>query len=96
MKTTFNRRRIRKAVTRKPLPVPIPSDLAEALQVDASFISKVNNAKTPVPLDFAIDVMKLAVTDERLTGLSLLDMKPELKPAMPFLCGVVRRRKSPQ
>lgn len=78
---------------RAPLPVVIPLDLADVLGVHFTFISKINNGHIPVPLDFAIRVLWLALNDERLAGLTLLDMKPELGVAIPYLCSAKHRRK---
>jgi DNA-binding transcriptional regulator YdaS (Cro superfamily) len=76
----------------KPIPVPIPLDLAEALGVHPSNLSHTNAGRRRLPIDKCIHLMKIAETDERLTGLCFVHLRPELKRALPWLCKGKGRR----
>lgn len=71
----------------KPLPIPIPLDLADELQTLPSNICHMNAGRRPVPFLTAIKLMEIARTDKRLTGLCLTHLRPEQKLAIPYLCG---------
>ena len=77
----------------KPLPVPIPFDLAEALEVHPSNISHVNAGRRKLPFNKCIWLMDIAQSDNRLTGLCFIHLRPELKPALPYLCPKKKSRK---
>jgi hypothetical protein len=70
----------------KPIPVPIPLDLAEALEIHPSNLSHVNAGRRRLPIDKCIRLLEIAETDPRLTGLCFIHLRPELKPAVPWLC----------
>lgn len=76
----------------KPLPVPIPADLAGAIGTHPSNISHWNKGDRPIPYLKCIRIMELAETDDRLTGLCLIHLRPELKLAKPWLCKKKGRR----
>lgn len=75
----------------KPLPIPIPPDLAEAIGAHPSDISHWNKGERPIPFLKCIRIMELAENDGRLTGLCLIHLQPKLKLALPYLC---RKKKS--
>lgn len=70
----------------KPLPIPIPKDLAEVLKVHPSNLSHVNAGRRTLAVAKAIQLMKISLTDERLTGLAYYHLRPEQKPAHPYVC----------
>jgi len=71
----------------KPLPHPIPLDYAEALQYDPSNISHINAGRRRLTPKWRIlKVMASALTDERLRGLSVFDLAPDLKDFLPYIC----------
>lgn len=70
----------------KPIPIQIPLDLAGALDIHPSNLSHVNAGRRYLPIGKCIMVMKIAETDDRLTGLCFCHLRPELKPALPWLC----------
>jgi hypothetical protein len=70
----------------KPLPIPIPLDLADVLDTDPSNICHMNAGRRPVPYFTAIRIMELAKYDSRLTKLELTDLRPEQELARPYLC----------
>ena len=67
----------------RPLPVPIPPDLADAIDTHPSNISHWNKGDRPIPFPKAIRIMEIAETDERLTGLCLIHLRPEQKLVKP-------------
>lgn len=73
---------------RPPLPIPIPTDLAGELGYDPSFISHWNAGRKPIPIKAILKVMEIAAQDERLAGISILHLLPEIKPIMPFICAI--------
>ncbi len=70
----------------KPIPVPIPLDLAGALGVHPSNLSHVNAGRRHLSVPKAIQLMGLALTDDRLIGLSYYHLRPEQKAAHPYVC----------
>ena len=70
----------------KPLPIPIPYDLADALEIDPSNICHINAGRRRLTMDKCIILMELSLGDKRLTGLCFIHLRPELKPALPYLC----------
>lgn len=70
----------------KSLPIPIPADLADALETIPSNISHWNAGRRPIPFLKCIRIMELAQNDDRLTGLCLIHLVPKLKLALPYLC----------
>ena len=68
----------------KPLPVPIPMDLADKLEVTRSFLSHVNAGRKMFSVLKAVEVMKLE--DDRLTGLHFTDLRPDLTLAAKWIC----------
>jgi hypothetical protein len=70
----------------KPLPVPIPLDLADEIGVDASFISHVNAGRKRLPIERCNKVMKLSLVDSRLTGIHFLHLRPELEKSQNYIC----------
>jgi hypothetical protein len=77
----------------KPLPFPIPPDLAGAIGTHPSNISHWNKGDRPIPYLKAIRIMELAEDDDRLFGLCLIHLRPELKLAVPHLCPKKKGRK---
>ena len=77
----------------KPLPVPIPYDLAEELEVQPSNLCHINAGRRRLPIDKCIRLMEIALKDDRLAGLSFVDLRPELKPAVPWICKKTPRRR---
>jgi len=74
-----------------PIPVQIPLDLAEALEVHPSNLSHCNAGRRRLPIVKCIQLMEIALDDPRLTGLCFIHLRPELKPALPWLCKVKGR-----
>ena len=68
----------------KPLPVPIPLDLADKLGVTRSFLSHVNVGRKIFSVSKAVTVMKMS--DNRLTGLHFTDLRPDLILAAEWIC----------
>jgi hypothetical protein len=60
----------------KPLLVPIPLDLADALEVDRSFLSHVNAGRKHLSPPKACKVMEISLTDPRLTGIHYFHLRP--------------------
>jgi predicted transcriptional regulator len=58
----------------KPLPVPIPTDLAEMLGVHPSKISHTNAGRRRLTVEQAIRLMQKSLTDSRLKGLHIMDL----------------------
>ena len=80
-------------VLMKPLPVPIPYDLAEELGVQPSNLCHINHGRRRLPIAKCIRLMQIALEDDRLAGLSFVDLRPELKPAVPWICQKTPRRR---
>jgi hypothetical protein len=76
----------------RPLPIPIPPDLAGEIGTHPSNISRWNKGERPIPFLKSIRIMELAEDDERLFGLCLIHLRPELKLAKPYLC--LKKKKS--
>jgi hypothetical protein len=70
---------------RRPLPLPLPLDIAGILGVDRSFIRHINTGRKPIPLLMAVKIMELRGLDGRLSSIKFLDLKPELRVAVPYL-----------
>ena len=68
----------------KPLPVPIPLDLADRLEVTRSFLSHVNAGRKMFSVLKALEVMKLS--DDRLTGIHFTDLRPDLILTAEWIC----------
>jgi len=81
------------AMQRKPrrLKVPIPLDYARVLEYDPSNVSHINAGRRRImaipdkQIDRVIILLEAAQKDERLKGLKLLDLVPELKKLLPYL-----------
>jgi hypothetical protein len=74
-----------------PLPVPIPSEFARILGVDSSIIYHVNAGRKRLGLVHCLRLLELAAYDSRLEGLTLLHLRQELAPALPYLCKMCPR-----
>jgi len=78
---------------RKPrrLKIPIPLDYARVLEYDPSNLSHINAGRRRImaipdrQIDKVILLLEAAREDERLRGLRLLDLVPELKRLLPYL-----------
>jgi len=70
----------------KPLPIPIPYDLADVLETDPTNICHINAGRRHLSIAKCIRLMEIAGEDSRLTGLDFIHLRPELKPALPYLC----------
>lgn len=70
----------------EPLPIPIPLDYADLLDMDPSNISHCNAGRRRFNIPRTIKLMEASLTDGRLTGLCFVHLRPELKPALPYLC----------
>jgi hypothetical protein len=60
----------------EPLPIPIPPDLAETLEIHPSNISHVNMGRRHFTAEQAVRVMEASLEDPRLKGLHILDLLP--------------------
>jgi hypothetical protein len=76
----------------KPLPIPIPYDLADVLETDPTNICHINAGRRRLPIAKCIRLMEIAGEDSRLKGLCFIHLRPELKPALPYLCPERRNR----
>jgi hypothetical protein len=63
----------------KPLPVPIPLDLANDLKVDPSYLSHINAGRKTVSDPKAREILELSLTDTRMTGLHYLHLRPSME-----------------
>lgn len=70
----------------KPLPVPIPPDLADKLGVTRSFLSHVNVGRKSFSILKAVEVMNLSLSDDRLAGIHFIDLRPDLTPTAKWIC----------
>ena len=77
----------------KALPIKIPSDYAELLGTNPSNICHANAGRRRFSITQAIKLMEASLTDDRLAGLSFVDLRPELKPAVPWICKKTPRRR---
>lgn len=68
----------------------IPSDYAPKLGVDPSFIYHINAGRRTLRghrgLSIGCKILDLAEDDPRLQGLTIFDLWPELKLAVPHIC----------
>lgn len=69
----------------KPLLVKIPLDYADFLGIDPTHLVHVNAGRRQLGMLLCIKLMEVAHDDPRLTGLSILHLRPELKAVKPFL-----------
>ncbi len=70
-----------------PLPVRIPLEYAKALQYERSNLTHINAGRRKLtPRWRVLKVMELALHDERLRGLSVFDLCPDLKDYLPYIC----------
>jgi hypothetical protein len=77
----------------KPLPIPIPLDYADVLDMDPSNISHCNAGRRRFDIQRSIKLMDASLIDARLAGLCFVHLRPELKPALPYLCPEKKGRK---
>lgn len=77
----------------KPLPIPVPPDLADKLGVTRSFLSHVNAGRKVFSVLKAIEVMKLSRWDDRLTGIHFTDLRPDLILAAKWICAPRKAKK---
>ena len=80
----------------KPLPIPIPLDLADRLGVSRSFLSHANAGRKSFSVLKAVEVMKLSLSDGRLTGIHFTDLRPDLVLTAEWICAPrtkVRKRR---
>ena len=75
----------------KPLPIPIPSDYAETLGCDPSHLCHVNKGRKRLRDDQCHLLLEAAETDDRLAGLSVLDLRQEMAQWQPHLCKLCPR-----
>ena len=68
-----------------PLPVQIPSDYADLLGVDASHIYHANAGRRRFTIPQSNRLMEASLTDPRLTGLTFLQLHPELEESRRWL-----------
>jgi hypothetical protein len=71
---------------KRPLPIKIPGDYAEKLGVHFTTLSKINHGTRRLPLDKCCLLLSMAKDDERLEGLTIYHLIPELEMARRFLC----------
>jgi hypothetical protein len=76
----------------KNLPVPIPLDLADDLKVSRSYLSHINACRKRLSVLMALEVMELALVDDRLTGLHFLHLRPDLKSTREWICQPMARK----
>jgi len=74
-----------------PLPVPIPSEYATQLGIDATIIYHVNAGRKRLGMANSLRLLELGKDDPRLKGLTLLHLRQELTPALPYLCKMCPR-----
>lgn len=77
----------------KPLPVPIPLDLADKIRVTRSFLSHVNAGRKRFSVLKALEVMNLSLSDDRLAGIHFIDLRPELILAVEWICAPRTKKK---
>lgn len=70
----------------KPLPIPIPYDLADDIGILPSNLCHINAGRRRLTIEKCIRLMEIAQEDDRLLGLSFIHLRPELKPAVPWIC----------
>jgi hypothetical protein len=68
-----------------PPSIPIPSEYADSLGCDASHIYHINAGHRRFSIPMACQLLDVATGDERLAGLTILDLRPELICAVPHL-----------
>lgn len=78
-----------------PPPIPIPSDYADYLGCDASHLYHINAGRRRLSISMACQLLDLVMEagDERLAGLTLLDLCPELICTIPHLCAASGAKK---
>lgn len=77
----------------KPLPIPIPPDLAEMLGVHPSKISHTNAGRRRLTVEQAIRLMEESLTDRRLKGMHIMDLlHPKYQPARPWIVKPLPKR----
>lgn len=73
------------------LKIPIPLDYAELLEYDPSNLSHINAGRRRLlhlpakQIERTIRILEAAKEDDRLKGMKLLDLIPELKKLLPYL-----------
>jgi hypothetical protein len=77
----------------RPLPVPIPPDLADKLQVTRSFLSHVNAGRKIFSLTKALEVMDLSLVDIRLVGVHLIHLRPDLAKTRKWICAPLDKKR---
>jgi hypothetical protein len=70
----------------EPLPIPIPLDYASRLGCDPSHVSHVNKGRRHLRDDQIHLLLEWAETDARLHGLTILDLRQEIKQFLPDIC----------
>ena len=66
----------------------IPSDYADRIGVDVSKIYHVNAGRKRFTAAEASKLLDLAFDDPRLAGLTILHLRPDLKPTGPHFCRI--------
>lgn len=66
----------------------IPSDYADRIGVDISKIYHVNAGRKRFTVAEASKLLDLAFGDPRLAGLTILHLRPDLKPAAAHFCRI--------
>lgn len=69
----------------------IPLKYAKVLGLTKSFLVRVNQGKRRLSLETAIKLIQLA--EDEGEPLSLLDLRPDLQPLIPYLCKRKKKRK---
>jgi hypothetical protein len=77
----------------KPLAIKIPSDYAEKLGYHETTLSKINSGTRSIQPDKACLLMVLAAGDQRLKGLHILDLLPDLEMLQPWVCQPRKKQK---
>lgn len=77
----------------QPLPVPVPLDLADKLQVTRSFLSHVNAGRKSFSVLKALEVMELSLSDDRLAGIHLIHLRPDLAKTRKWVCAPLNKKK---
>lgn len=75
----------------KPLPIPIPLDLAGALGVDPSYLSHINSGRKTLSDPKAREVLELSLTDDRLTGIHYLHLRPAMEASAKWICAPLKK-----
>jgi hypothetical protein len=78
------------------LKIRIPLEYGDVLDLDRSHISRVNSGERRLTMLQCCQLLALAEEDPRLAGLNILQLRPEIKPALPYICKLCPRDEKKQ